>query len=104
MNDITKLPDKWRVDYAGSIFIRKGVAINLLCELEAALPKWTKITDDPMTLPNYCGTWVMTYSKYNGRISMGFADTDHVRSRPKMYKGISWRPLCDLDYPPEQKP
>ena len=69
-------------------------------ELEAAMPVWTKITNDPDTWPKY-GLEVMFYGNPMGepkRYLGYFAADDQTFS---YLKGAYWRPLCDLDHPPE---
>ena len=97
MIDITRLPDEWRPQtiaesdeclweaskrWYGEIHAR---------ELEDALPKWNSI----YSLAPEIGQ----------RILFKFPNKDH---RPEFstwdgvkYADFKWRPLCDLDYPPE---
>lgn len=106
---ITKLADKWRV----TVDCRSEVMSNggkreplrdlLKCadELEAALPKWTRITDDPDTWPDDGGASVMVSDEMlkdsycSSRVMSGFEAVNR-------YCTTYWRPLCDLDYPQEQ--
>jgi len=69
-------------------------------DLEAALPKWTKITDDPDTWPEdgqrVIHTVVAIRRDYT--YASDFYDVGAIRH----WIGRVWRPFCDLDYPPEQ--
>ena len=102
MTDLHKLPDEWREEeqsindphdpYSHALS-------NCADELEAALPKWTKITDDPKTWPND-GDWgfFKTWKWYG--VHTWFNDEyDNFPKEPAAW----WRPLCSLDFPPEVK-
>ena len=94
--NIRSLPDKWREESGCDLFdVFFAVSIRA-DELEAALPKWTKTTDNPDTWPPR-KTWVMI-------TDYGFIGANHVRIRknPITDNGRWWRPLCDLDCPPGQ--
>ena len=100
MNDITKLPDKWRQKRRSELDATNFDLYELAdCadELEQALPKWTRITEEPDTWPEDETTVFLSYIA-NGKRSFemwGFKDSDNL-----MLMGDYWRPLCDLDYPP----
>jgi len=106
MTDITKLPDQWRedaVEASEKDMIASGlvVASVLATELEAALPVWTKITDDPDTWPKVDSVSMM-HSRTKGTIikENGVEIYDFFMLE---YGDIThWRPLTDLDYPPTE--
>ena len=98
MSDITKLPDKWRGN-AGFMPVQ-GAIYKCADALEAALPKWTKIIDDMSKLPNE----FIAYFE-DGKVDMYQLKPGHRLDYSLIHAGMThWRPLCDLDYPPEQKP
>ena len=66
-------------------------------KLEAALPTWTKITDDPDTWPEDEQDILRHIGAGQLKAGLWQVPTDKVRH----HIGTSWRPLCDLDYPPE---
>ena len=100
--DISKLPRYWRKftfsepDHIGPL--RASGHLDGLHDaangLEAAMPKWTQITDDPDTWPKNGQTILI--NRY-GRPAV----TDFNRHMSTS-NGTNWRPLIDLDYPPEQ--
>ena len=100
---ITKLADKWRKEAKNHIEEDEAnrmysAALNQAAtDLWADLPTWTRITDDPDTWPEMAQEVIWTgklTSRPNISTFFGF-DADWYR--------IYWRPLCDLDYPPEQE-
>ena len=99
MNDITKLPDKWRKRG------RKNMAkihYEYAEELESAMPTWTKITDDPDTWPEDRERVLATRKDVQFDV---WHEPAHFIFRAEFYRGAVgtyWRPLCDLDYPPEE--
>ena len=95
MTNITKLADKWRNSLVSDLDTRYWEANNTRAnELEAALPVWTRITEDEATWPPHRGVFYMVYDETGD----GDLFTAHGRS---ILPGEYWRPLCDLDYPPE---
>ncbi|MBU8921805.1 MAG: hypothetical protein KOO63_08295 [Bacteroidales bacterium] len=102
MTDIMKLPSKWRegatVCYDANA---KFVHERLAGELESALPVWTKITDDPDTWPEQSEDILLSSG-------VGFLEAGEwgvtIDEGMQKYIGRYWRPLCDLDYPPKDKP
>ena len=69
-------------------------------ELEAALPTWTKISDDPDTWPDDGQQY------YLAPTNRGHCGTFSVWSRASRTEYLtdgrwSWRPICTLDVPPE---
>ena len=69
-------------------------------ELEAALPQWTRITDNPDTWPDkddsvllYTGN--QQYERFDKWGNYSSIEMDEV--------GCWWRPLCSIDYPPEDE-
>ena len=106
MTDINKLPDEWRETEVGEIDFYESnypagqsqALHDCADELQAALPKWTKITDDPDTWP--VGDEYMTYNGDN---------VVHCQvpweSHPLFGYSVLfwWRPLCSLDFPPRVK-
>lgn len=106
MTDITKLADKWRefkfsktAQIIGPLWeVGYHDALNgCALALESALPKWTKaVSGESSTFPEE-DQEVMMYCYGNleaGRYPDGLVVTP----------GDWWRPLCDLDYPPGEKP
>ena len=99
MINITKLADKWRKgtftkkvpDGGYGFFSGKRHCAQ---ELESALPVWTRLTGDEATWPPHRGVFYMVYDETGD----GDLFTAHGRS---ILPGEYWRPLCDLDYPPE---
>ena len=66
-------------------------------EEAAALPKWTRITDDMSKLPNE----FIAYFE-DGKVDMYQLKPGHRLDYSLIHAGMThWRPLCDLDYPPE---
>ena len=103
MNDITKLADDWRkkageAHHAGMIAPPLLIANTCARELEAALPKWTEITDDPDTWPDRLKRVVFSFSS-ESHCWIAFM---HKNPMEDGLVTCYWRPLCDLDYPPEQ--
>ena len=109
MIDITKLPDRWR-DGKPTRYVERDNSVSFdpkrtsdVCadELEAALPKWTKITDEDITEDP-----IILYGE-RGSISYT-SESDLFSGAPLSGPWLRhcgythWRPLCDLDYPPEQ--
>jgi hypothetical protein len=95
MKDITKLADEWR--NLDPQFRMLSDAYYCAQILEAALPVWTRITEDEATWQP-SGVYVMTwYSCWE------CARTYRRNSFGKPIVGGYWRQLCDLDYPPEQE-
>ena len=68
-------------------------------KLEAALPTWTKITEgkpDPER-------WII----YRCRLADGWTELIQTKWHKDSFArmdNVYWRPLCDLDYPPEEQP
>ena len=116
MKDITKLPDKWCepapfMDGAGALSLgynkgRRDCAMDII----SALPKWTKISDDPDTWPPIMNEnlpikgmfvaqpestaeheYIPTFTWFDEDDMIGAGD----------WIGTWWRPLCDLDCPPK---
>ena len=109
--DITKLPDEWRRNApagCGELVALRSKAYatckamnECADELEAALPEWTKIEwvgdyADPSTLPPEDMTcmWVEKETRFN--------DVSELWQLKNKANYTHWRPLIDLDYPPEQ--
>ena len=93
--NIKSLPEKWRDNRSESSV--HGHRYDCANDLEAALPIWTCITDNPDTWPEQ-GQDIL-YS-----IGEGWLEVGEWNVRPeKIDKYIDnyWRPFCDLDYPPE---
>ena len=88
---IRDLPDKWRNNpdsHESAEYQHKDAA-----ELQAALPVWTKITEHPATYPDIDGEEVLFWGARWQCLEI---------AEPKYAEiGDWWRPLCDLDYPPE---
>ena len=111
---IGNLLDKWResalvAQAAGYSGLAEGKC-ECADELEAALPKWTRITNDPETLPP-AGRPIMTIQvSWDGAwyeqniltplLTHWMYDKDLPASDRAV--GTYWRPLCGIDYPPEQ--
>lgn len=114
---ITKLPEKWlaKAGLGGRPDHVNHWLVDCADELEAALPKWTKITEDEATLPPE-GEYVIGYSPYktqeialcellmrpDGRMWTFGATTSHADILPKNAP-THWRPLCDIDTPETNK-
>ena len=104
MTDITKLPDKWLDDFG-----RGGIPFPLqdaIDELREALPTWTRITDEPDTWPEEKTPFVILGA--SNEFSIIRADVTHRTIRHEIgrkwqpfWMGAWWRPLCSIDYPPE---
>ena len=102
MTDIAKLPDKWRkgkmyVERDDSISRYPAFAKECADDLEAALPVWTKITDDPDTSPEDVDCLAI-WSHMDITEQLFF---HAVKGKFKPNKLTYWRPLCSIDYPPE---
>ena len=68
----------------------------------AAPPKWTKITDDPDTWPEDGETVMLV--KPDNMFPVWFEPIVRTWHGVQSHNKRSyWRPLCDLDYPPEQQ-
>jgi hypothetical protein len=105
---ITKLANKWR-DESNIAFENHGEGAaecvqECADELESALPKWTRITDDPATWPEagqkvfFCD-FIDSDDNEDVRGVTCFPNKEFV----SQWIGDYWRPLTDLDYPPEQQ-
>jgi len=98
--EITKLADKWRnYNYIEDAPVCGDCAIELADELEAALPKWTKITDDKSWPDD--GEYLWCYGSDSGGYIHATYEICMMRVIGDMVSDLYWRPLCDLDYPPE---
>lgn len=102
MSDVTKLADDWRkkageAHHAGMIAPPLLIANTCARELEAALPKWTEITDDPDTWPDDGQKVLALEFGHRNTVVKRF-----MKKHGRLYLKDWWRPLCDLDYPPEQ--
>ncbi len=96
MTNITKLPDKWRKQSKTKSDVLDNIS---WCadELEAALPKWTKITDDPKTWPEKLDRVVFSFSS-ESHCWIAFMQRNPAEDG---LLTCYWRPLCSVDYPPE---
>ena len=92
---IRGLPDKWLIG-------RHMTSLEHIEELEAALPKWTKMTDDPNTWPPCFIDVLVQYKHFVGSNTSVKSYNFPGALGIKDYMGDWWRPLCDLDYPPEE--
>ena len=77
-----------------------------VAQLSAALPKWKLITEDKDTWPEADNSKVLVAGKMvSGEWDYFVYNTSNMRDiledHPGYFPGVSWRPLCDLDYPPE---
>lgn len=94
--NIRDLPDKWRDDeenIGGVNFFRSGY--DCAKELQAALPQWTRITENEATWPAEDWDTVVWYSDEDNSHAMGpipFVDVGRF---------THWRPLVDIDFPPD---
>ncbi|MBT8449129.1 MAG: hypothetical protein KJO69_05540 [Gammaproteobacteria bacterium] len=101
MNKITELTSKWRdrdVENPRKPLIGVGCSIGLkaaAAELEAALPKWTRITEDQSTWPENGALIVYTTKGFPHSLVCTFTGGS-------VGYMTAWRPLCDLDFPPEE--
>jgi len=71
-------------------------------DLEAVMPVWTKITDDPDTWPedgNYL--WAYRSVGVGGGWLHATFEVSMMRVIADMAVDTRWRPLTDIDYPPE---
>jgi len=105
MTDITKLPDRWRTGKPVRDDERYEIqgydaysSEECADQLEAALPKWTEITDDPTTWPK-AGVWVIIFrSQFPCTTTI-----NHEWLERGDYVGNYWRPLIPgLDTPPQE--
>ena len=71
-------------------------------ELRAALPVWTKITDDPDTWPED-GNYLWAYRSVDGDWLHATFEVSMMRVVADMAVDTRWRPLADIDYPPENE-
>ena len=94
MTDITKLPDRWR-DAAERVNLRGQIFDTCATELSAALPVWTKITDNPETWPP---SDKRVFS-FHERLSYG-PHTYHQTKVGPSFEFTHWRHMCSLDRPP----
>jgi len=115
MTDLSKLADKLRKFrykpddqligplYAAGAYDAYADAANAI---EAALPEWTKITADPDTWPPIGPAFIAqpeNTKKYTYDpvfTSFDEQDTQNING----WIDAWWRPLCSLDYPPDQQP
>ena len=108
MTDITKLSARLRADAKEEVEIDErnrlwSSGVNYAAhQLANALPIWTEIEwigkyVDPSTLPPEDMTcmWVEKET--------GFNDVSEMWQLANRTNYTHWRPLCDLDYPPESK-
>jgi len=98
MNDITKLADKFKTMSCDGDSYDVGLECAEL--LEAALPTWTLITDNPDTWPD--GPAIVACKGCPELLDFtddGWLIAEHY---PFGIIGLSWRPLCSLDYPPSK--
>jgi len=98
MTDITKLPDRWRSKQDVYPSIARE---DCLVDLHNALPVWTRITDDPDTWPED-GTYLWCYGSIGSdTLIHATYDVSMMRVIADMVERTCWRPLCSIDYPPE---
>jgi len=122
--DITKLPDFWRnfrftePDHIGPL--HQSGHIDGLADaakgLEAALPKWTKIIiKDKATWPSNQAKGVVSvmlmttngvpvvgqFLKTLEAVEFNQIEFDNW-AEVRLMNLTHWRPLCDLDFPPEK--
>ena len=108
------LIDKWREyrgDYTDEELTDYGKTTVhthelLATELENALPKWTRITEDEATWPEQSndvllsvGVGFLEAGEWGVQVNDSAAPMDKSIQR---YIGRYWRPLYDLDYPPQE--
>lgn len=67
---------------------------------------WTKITDDPDTWPEdgqhfFVSMWLDALGQWSYQVWEKFSRSDFELVFEK-FVGDKWRPLCDLDRPPEE--
>ena len=97
--DIPRLPDEWYNTPPAEAGIRPlHYCAN---QLEAALPKWTKITDDPATWPEDWQQVLIFYPEKEFPDHKKYYIGEFVRQAGG-HIGSYWRPLCSLDTPPEE--
>ena len=112
MGDITKLSDKWRSDEDenGQEFSPWLNGLACAKELADALPVWIKITDDPATWPESRSDFLLQRGKHWALEHQTFFTPefypfnerpDSKFNRKDVPVGGHWRPLCSVDYPPE---
>ena len=96
--DITKLPDKWRHENLLAGFTDNSDHADAM---EAALPKWTRITDDPETWPDI-QTAILVADIGGNKIQAVLICRNNMVRRMVFFdcEYTHWRPLTDLDYPP----
>ena len=64
-------------------------------------PKWTRITDDPDTWPPLYIDVLVQYKHFAGSNSSVKSYNFPGALGINDYMGGYWRPLCSIDYPPE---
>ena len=101
MTDITKLPDEWRDRCPKGSGWFKFVH-ECADQLEAALPKWTRVTDDPDTWPENNNSTILVAEFITIGRQIYTWESCNLRGNNNLFP-IYWRPLCDLDHPPEDK-
>ena len=95
---ITKLADRWRKWHYKKTFGNGAPMEKCADELTAALPDWTRITDDKSTWPERCFRVMFSFG------TGGHSWITFMQKTPQEDGLLTayWRPLCDLDYPPEE--
>lgn len=103
MKNLTELSAEWRK--ANRILSYQKGLDDCADQLDAALPKWTKITDDPETWPKEGQHFMRSeYAKSFEGWSIPESDTfctETFKYDYVMFVGDMWRPLCSIDYPPK---
>ena len=104
MTDITKLPDEWNniADCPRTTLDAAATFIDCADKLEAALPKWTRVTDDPDTWPENNNSTILVAEFITIGRQIYTWESCNLRGNNNLFP-IYWRPLCDLDHPPEDK-
>jgi hypothetical protein len=110
--DVNKLPDEWLkiIDPPFNNYPCAHVLKDCADQLQAALPVWKQITDDPDTWPPI-GDFMLSQDADGPMCvegsSLEYASFVHAERTPdddfSIFVGRWWRPLCSLDYPPEGK-
>ena len=104
---IRELIEKWRENEVyihasenADIYLGGKHARNICAdELQAALPTWTRITDDESTWPEK-GQDVLIYLG-SGFLEKGGWGVSPNNMQHYIDRGYYWRSTCDLDTPPK---
>jgi len=89
-----ELPDKWLHDCG-----EDWGAFNCAKDLEAALPVWTRITEDESTWPEDGQNILYKTKRFIPPVGTTYRSNGKGMTPHYI---VAWRPLCDLDTPPDE--